>query len=58
MGSNYCKYCGCPENYYTSKEHSQRPSCAISKHNHHEFVFYIRYKLYTFMNSCNKCNCK
>ena len=46
MGAYHCKYCGCPEKYYSSREHASRPSCWLSEDNRHKFKYYLNHDLY------------
>lgn len=55
MGNYECKYCGCPYEYYSSKNHSTRQSCLVSNDKYHVFQSSFFNKLEDiFTNNCKK----
>lgn len=59
MGSYHCKYCGCPEKYYSSESHASRPSCFFSDNKRHHFIYYINYDIYLNLKNIKQyfCTC-
>ena len=49
-----CKHCGVGLEYYSTIQHSERPSCMISESGYHYFVTDIYYFFYTVYASCWK----
>lgn len=45
-----CIHCGVPSSYYSSAEHSKRPSCLVSTTKRHSFYPSIRVWLKTRQN--------
>lgn len=52
-----CRFCGVPQEYYSSYEHSGRKSCHVSSTGYHQFVWDSTYnfiKVYSFVCSLAK----
>lgn len=49
-----CKHCGVGLEYYSTIQHSERPSCMASESGYHYFVTGIYYLFYTVYTSCWK----
>lgn len=45
MGNYECKYCSCPYEYYSNKNHANRQSCLVSKNKYHSFQNILLNKL-------------